>query len=58
MRFGAAPNPLENEVVVRLAKKYGMTPAQFIVRQIIQRGISVIPKFTNEKRLKENFDVS
>uniref|UniRef100_A0A914YND7 NADP-dependent oxidoreductase domain-containing protein n=1 Tax=Panagrolaimus superbus TaxID=310955 RepID=A0A914YND7_9BILA len=56
-RFGASLNPLENEAVVRLTKKYGKTPAQILLRHLIQREISVIPKSTNEKRLKENFEV-
>uniref|UniRef100_A0A914PS59 NADP-dependent oxidoreductase domain-containing protein n=1 Tax=Panagrolaimus davidi TaxID=227884 RepID=A0A914PS59_9BILA len=56
-RFGASSNPMENEVVVRLSKKYAKTPAQILLRHLIQRNISVIPKSTNEKRLKENFEV-
>uniref|UniRef100_A0AC34FE30 NADP-dependent oxidoreductase domain-containing protein n=1 Tax=Panagrolaimus sp. ES5 TaxID=591445 RepID=A0AC34FE30_9BILA len=56
-RFGASANPLENEVVVRSSKKYGKTPAQILLRHLVQSGISVIPKSTNEKRLKENFEI-
>uniref|UniRef100_A0A915E5N8 NADP-dependent oxidoreductase domain-containing protein n=1 Tax=Ditylenchus dipsaci TaxID=166011 RepID=A0A915E5N8_9BILA len=55
--FGAAPNPLENASVVRLAKKYNKTPGQILLRHLVQRDIAVIPKSTNEKRLKENFDI-
>uniref|UniRef100_A0AC34R2U3 NADP-dependent oxidoreductase domain-containing protein n=1 Tax=Panagrolaimus sp. JU765 TaxID=591449 RepID=A0AC34R2U3_9BILA len=50
-------NPLEHPITVKLSKKYNKTPAQILIRQMIQRGISTIPKSTNEKRLKENFDV-
>ena len=40
-----------------LAKKYGKTPAQIILRWALQLGVSTIPKSVNPKRLKENFDV-
>jgi hypothetical protein len=51
-------NPLENPIVKRLAAKYGKSPAQILLRQLTQRGICVIPKSTNEKRLLENINVS
>ncbi|KAI1700288.1 aldo/keto reductase family domain-containing protein [Ditylenchus destructor] len=56
-KFGAAPNPLENETVLRLAKKYNKTPAQILLRHLVQLGISVIPKSTNEKRIVENSQI-
>lgn len=40
-----------------LVKKYGKTPAQLILRWGLQHGVSVIPKSSNETRLKENFSV-
>jgi methylglyoxal/glyoxal reductase len=40
-----------------LAKKYGKTPAQIILRWIIQLGVSAIPKSSNPARIKENFDI-
>jgi methylglyoxal/glyoxal reductase len=43
--------------LVALAEKYGKTPAQIILRWAVQQGISTIPKSSNEKRLRENFDV-
>uniref|UniRef100_A0A7E4VXP9 Aldo_ket_red domain-containing protein n=1 Tax=Panagrellus redivivus TaxID=6233 RepID=A0A7E4VXP9_PANRE len=43
--------------IVRLAEKYGKTPAQILIRQLIQRGISTIPKSTNPDRVRENFNV-
>lgn len=49
---------LEHPLVKELSKKYGKTPAQLLLRQLTQRGISVIPKSTNEKRLAENLKVS
>lgn len=52
-----APNPLENDDVLELSKKYGKTPAQILLRHLMQRNIAVIPKSVNEKRIKENFEV-
>ncbi len=40
-----------------LAKKYRKTPAQIILRWIIQLGVSAIPKSSNPARIKENFDI-
>ncbi len=43
--------------LVALANQYGKTPAQIILRWALQLGVSTIPKSSNLKRLKENFDV-
>lgn len=43
--------------LVALAEKYGKSPAQIILRWALQHGVSTIPKSSNLKRLKENFDV-
>ncbi|MGN0468438.1 MAG: aldo/keto reductase [Acutalibacteraceae bacterium] len=40
-----------------IAKKYGKTAAQVILRWHLQRGIVVIPKSTHIERMKENFEV-
>lgn len=40
-----------------VASKLGKTPAQVALRWGIQMGHSVLPKSTNEDRIKENFDV-
>ncbi|KAE9547491.1 hypothetical protein FO519_009297 [Halicephalobus sp. NKZ332] len=50
-------SPMAHPITQKLAKKYNKTSAQILIRQLIQRGISTIPKSTNEKRLKENFNV-
>jgi diketogulonate reductase-like aldo/keto reductase len=41
-----------------LAQRYGKTPAQVMLRHLLQKGFILIPKSTNEKRLRENIDVS
>jgi diketogulonate reductase-like aldo/keto reductase len=43
--------------LVSLAQKYDKTPAQIILRWLVQKGISAIPKSVNLARLKENFDI-
>lgn len=52
------PNQLEDKNVLSLAKKHNKTPAQILLRYVMDRGIAVIPKSVNAKRVKENFDVS
>lgn len=52
-----ASEPLENEVVLALAKKYNKSPAQVLLRHLLQVNICVIPKSTNPKRLHENAQI-
>ena len=47
----------DNPAIVKLAEKYGKTPAQVMLRWHIQRGIVVIPKSTHIDRMEENFNV-
>lgn len=47
----------DNPVIDEIAKKYGKTPAQVMLRWHIQRGIVVIPKSTHIGRMEENFNV-
>jgi diketogulonate reductase-like aldo/keto reductase len=44
----------EHSFVLYLAKKYNKTPAQILLRYMIQRGISVIPRSTNPEKIYEN----
>jgi diketogulonate reductase-like aldo/keto reductase len=48
---------LADQRLVGLARKYGKTPAQIILRWDIELGVSPIPKSVNPLRLKENFNV-
>nr|CAD7203952.1 unnamed protein product [Timema douglasi] len=50
-------NPLQDPVVLKIAKNHNKTPAQILLRQIVQRGIVVIPKSSNPGRIRENFQV-
>jgi diketogulonate reductase-like aldo/keto reductase len=51
------PKLLEDETVKEIAARYRKTPAQVLLRWLIQRGIAVIPKSINAERIRENFDV-
>ena len=43
--------------VLALAEKYGRTPAQILLRFLIQKGIAVIPRSTDPAHIRENFDL-
>ncbi|KAL4928534.1 aldo/keto reductase [Aspergillus undulatus] len=47
----------EQDIIKDLAGKYGKTPAQILLRWATQRGIAVIPKSNDPKRLAQNLDV-
>ncbi|KAK6012282.1 oxidoreductase, aldo/keto reductase family protein, partial [Ostertagia ostertagi] len=55
--WAPAPNALEDEHVKELAKKYSKTPAQILLRYVMDRGIAVIPKSVNPSRIVENFQL-
>ncbi|KAG6643277.1 hypothetical protein CIPAW_09G199000 [Carya illinoinensis] len=48
---------LKNPTLVMIAKKLGKSPSQVALRWGLQMGHSVLPKSTNEARIKDNFDV-
>ncbi|GAA0327882.1 aldo/keto reductase [Bacillus carboniphilus] len=48
---------MDNPVLVELAKKYGKSPAQVILRWHLQNDVIVIPKSVTPSRLKENADI-
>ncbi|XP_030549205.1 NADPH-dependent aldo-keto reductase, chloroplastic-like [Rhodamnia argentea] len=48
---------LKNPVITTIAEKLGKTPARVALRWGLQMGHSVLPKSTNESRIKENLDV-
>jgi len=51
------PNPLEDAVVAKIAAAHGKTPAQVLLRFLLQRGIVVLPKSVKAHRMAENFAV-
>lgn len=48
---------LQAPIVQEIAKKYQRSPAQILIRWILQHGLVVIPKTTNENHMRENADV-
>lgn len=56
--FAEGKNGLfSNELLSRIASKYGKTVAQVVLRWLIQREVICIPKSTHKERIEENFDV-
>lgn len=47
----------DNSVVNEIAKKYGKTHAQVLIRWYLEHKLIVIPKSSNKKRIKENAEV-
>jgi diketogulonate reductase-like aldo/keto reductase len=43
--------------IAEIAKAYGKTPAQIMIKWITQHNVVAIPKSTNEARIKENFSI-
>ena len=48
---------LGDPVVIRIAKAYGVHPAQVVLRWHIQRGDVVFPKSIHPQRMKDNFEI-
>jgi len=56
--LGHGDKGLINEAVfTKLAKKYGKTNVQIILRWHIQQGNIIFPKTTNPQHMKDNFDI-
>jgi len=51
------PDSLKNITVLEIAKKYEKTPAQILLKHIIQKGIATVPKSVNPLRIKENIEL-
>ncbi len=45
----------QEPAVCALAQKYGKTPAQLLLRFLVQKGIAVIPRSTQPEHIRENF---
>jgi len=57
----AAPNAVKNllghPALIKLAEKYGKTPAQVVLRWHIDHGLSAIPKSVRSERIAENINI-
>jgi len=56
-RPGFSKSTLEDPVILGIAKEYGKSAAQVMLRWGVQEGRSVIPKSVKSDRIAENFDV-
>jgi len=54
MKAEDEPSLLENPTIIKIAKKHGASAGQILINWAVQRGTAVIPKSTNEGRIKEN----
>lgn len=55
--LGRAGDLLEDPLISSIARGYGRTPAQIVLRWITQRGFVAVPKSADRKRQQENIDV-
>jgi len=54
MKQDNEPNMLENDTIKSIANKHNASPGQVLINWSVSRGTAVIPKSTNESRIKEN----
>ncbi|KAI6174711.1 Aldo-ket-red domain-containing protein [Aphelenchoides bicaudatus] len=55
-KYDEQTDPLKSKTVNELAQRYRKTPAQILLRHLLQKGFILIPKSTNDKRIRENID--
>ncbi|MGN0395105.1 MAG: aldo/keto reductase [Coprococcus sp.] len=48
---------MQHPIVTQIAKEHGKSPAQIALRQLVQRGIVVIPKSTHKEKMIENLNI-
>ena len=48
---------LRDRTLAEIAAKYGVTPAQVVLRWHLETGVTVIPKSARPERIEENFDL-
>lgn len=48
---------LNNELLVRMAEKYGKSVAQLCIRWALQNGTAPLPKSVTPSRIEQNLDV-
>lgn len=55
---GARPGPLEDPVILEIARRASLTPAQVLLAWGIQRGTAVLTTAKTPDRIRENYGVS
>ncbi|CAG9126177.1 unnamed protein product [Plutella xylostella] len=53
----APPPKADDPELVKMAAKYGKTTSQIVLRYLIERGLTPIPKSTNKERIAQNIDL-
>lgn len=48
---------LGNAIITSIARKHGKTPAQIVLRWLLERGIAVVPGSTNPEHMAQNCDL-
>lgn len=48
---------LQDPLILSMAEKYGVTPAQICLAFAVQRGVQPLPKASSEERMRENQDL-
>ena len=48
---------LRDRTLVEIAAKYGVTPAQVVLRWHLEIGVIVIPKSSHPERIEQNLDL-
>lgn len=51
------PPRSDDPTLVAIANKYGKSTSQVVLRYLLDRGLIIIPKSTNQKRLAQNLDL-
>lgn len=54
---GKANSMFDEPAVMEIAAKHGKTPAQVLLRRLMQDGVTAIPKSVHAQRIAENIDV-
>jgi alcohol dehydrogenase (NADP+) len=54
---GMRPGPIEDPVVLSVAKRVGRTPAQVLLAWAVQRGTAMLTTPKSAERARENFDI-
>jgi diketogulonate reductase-like aldo/keto reductase len=49
--------PLDDPILVEVARRHEVSPAQVVLRWHIEHRVVVIPRSSNPKRIDENFDL-
>jgi 2,5-diketo-D-gluconate reductase A len=54
---GAGTDALREPLIIKMAERYGRTPAQVVLRWHVELGLVAIPKSSNLERLRQNLDI-